>query len=132
MELKSGENVDKGCASFEEALSKTGFGMFNYTLILLVGVVFACIVFETVGVNFIIPISQCDLDMTTTDKGILSSIGFAGIILSSHLWGFLADTRGRKRIMLPCMFIAFGITFISSFAKSFWLFAFLRLLNGFL
>lgn len=118
--------------TLEDALAKTGFGKFNYILIVLTGAILGCVFLETVSINVILPVAQCDLELTTQDKGLLSTVGFIGIIVSSHLWGFLADTRGRKTIIVPTLLIAFGITIVSSFVQTFWLLIVLRFLNGFL
>lgn len=118
--------------TLEEALERTSFGKFNYGLILVTGGILGCVFLETVSINFILPVAECDLNLSTSDKGILSAIGFIGIIVSSHLWGFLADTKGRKSVIVPSLFIAFGITIISSLVKSFEVLVFLRFLNGFL
>lgn len=123
---------DDSHATLEVALSKIGFGKFNYAIIILTGAILTCVFLETVGINFILPVAQCDLNLSNQNKGILSAVGFIGIIVSSHLWGFLADTRGRKSVIVPTLIIAFVITIISSFAKSFWLMVVLRFLNGIL
>jgi MFS family permease len=116
--------------TLENALSKTGFGKFNYALIVLTGAVLGCVFLETVSINIVLPVAQCDLNLTNQDKGILSGVGFIGIIVSSHLWGFLADTKGRKAVIVPTLFMAFVITMISSFAKSFWFLVLMRFFNG--
>jgi MFS transporter, VNT family, synaptic vesicle glycoprotein 2 len=130
----SNNKVEKnvGRVTLEDALDATGFGKFNYFLILIAGTILGCVFLETVGINFVLPVAQCDLNLTNQDKGILSAIGFVGIIVSSHLWGFLADTRGRKTVIVPTLLTAFVITIFSSFAKSFWVLVLLRFLNGFL
>lgn len=131
-----------------------------------------------------LPVATCDLNLTTSDKGILSAVPFLGIICryvessvffcvhhlflggggkvieqtddylaitylessrfqkfnlvglfylySSHLWGFLADTKGRRRVIRPTLFVAFMISIVSSFAPNFYQFAILRFFNGFL
>lgn len=119
-------------ATLEEALTRIGFGKFSLILVTLTGAILGCVVLETVGINFVLPVAQCDLKLSTQDKGILSAIGFVGMICSSHLFGFLADTRGRKTVMVPTLFMAFLMTVISSFAKSFWFLVLMRFLNGFL
>lgn len=116
--------------TLENALAATGFGKFNYALIILTGAVLGSVFLETVSINFILPVAQCDFNMTTENKGLLSGVGFMGIIVSSHFWGFLADTRGRKLVMVPTLIAAFAITLVSSLTKSFWLLVFLRFLNG--
>lgn len=80
--------------------------------------------------SFVMPVAECDLDLTTQDKGILGATCFAGIISSSHLWGFLADTKGRRRIMTPTLFMAFFCSVLSSLTKNFWVFTALRYFNG--
>lgn len=96
------------------------------------GMIMSALVMEKVGITYVFPVSQCDLNLTTTEKGFLGSIGYLGIILSSHMWGYLADTMGRRRIIQPTLFIASVISILSSFAQSFYLLAALRFLNGFL
>lgn len=118
--------------NLDDAIGKTGFGKFNYFLIILSGAILGCVFLETVSINFILPVAQCDLNLENYDKAVLSAIGFVGMIVSSHLWGFLADTRGRKAVMVPTLFIAFAITIVSSFATTFWFMVLLRFLNGFL
>jgi MFS transporter, VNT family, synaptic vesicle glycoprotein 2 len=116
--------------NFEEALRRTGFGKFNYILVILSGAVLSTVLLETLGISFILPVAECDLNLSTKDKGLLSAIAFAGIIASSHLWGFLADTKGRRKVILPTLFISFFITIVSSFVKSFWIFTLLRFFSG--
>lgn len=116
---------------FEEALACTKFGKFNYILIALSGALLATSFIELTSINLVLAISQCELSLTNIDKGVLSSIGYVGIILSSHLWGFLADTRGRKAVLVPTLLMAFLCTLATSIAKPFWLITLLRFLNGF-
>lgn len=88
--------------------------------------------FETVSIVYVLPVLRCDLDVTTKQKGILAGAGFFGVLSASHLWGFLADTKGRRRVIQPTLFVAFSISLIGSFVENFYVFAALRYLNGFL
>lgn len=117
---------------FEDALKRCGFGKFNYILILLCGSLMGCGFLELTSVTFIMPVAECDLNLSTTDKGVLSAIGYVGVILSSHLWGFLSDTKGRRKTLIASLLMATLLTIISSLVKSFWLLVLLRFLNGFL
>lgn len=116
---------------FEDALEKCGFGKLNYILILVSGGLMASAFIELTAVNIILPIAQCDLNLTSSDKGTLGAIGYVGVILSSHLWGFLSDTKGRKKSLVPSLVFAFISTFFSTFTNNFWVFALFRFLNGF-
>ena len=117
--------------TFDDALQKCKFGKFNYILILVSGGLMASAFIELTSVNIILPVAQCDLNLTTSDKGILSAIGYVGLILSSHLWGFLSDTKGRRITLVSSLILAFTATFLSSFVNNFWLLVLLRFLNGF-
>lgn len=78
------------------------------------------------------PVAHCDLKLTNSRKGLLSAIGYIGMIISSHLWGFLADTRGRKKVIKPTLLIGFVVTVLSSFATDYWTMLVLRFINGIL
>ncbi|KAG5683090.1 hypothetical protein PVAND_012393 [Polypedilum vanderplanki] len=117
--------------TLEEAIAATKFGKFNCFLIALSGLILGCGCIESFCISLIIPIIQCELEMTNFHKGLLGSVGFIGIILSSQFWGFLADTRGRKKIMVPALFLASFFSFCSTLATNFWLLAIFRFLNGF-
>lgn len=117
--------------SLEDAIAEAKFGKFNYFMIFLSGLTLACGAIEATSVTLIIPIAHCELEMTNFHKGLLGSVGYIGIILSSHFWGFLADTRGRKKIIVPALLLSFFFTFCSTFAKNFWILAFMRFLTGF-
>lgn len=123
--------MNKKSYSFEDALALAGFGKFNYILIVLSGSILGASFVDIGGVNLILAISQCELELTNIHKGILSSIGYLGIILSSHLWGFLADTVGRKKVIVPALIMSFVFTAISCTAKSFWVLVLFRFLQGF-
>lgn len=70
--------------------------------------------------------------MTDYHRGILTAVSFFGIICSSHLWGYLADTQGRRCVIMPTLLVAFLLTCAASLAQNFYVFVTLRFLNGFL
>lgn len=90
------------------------------------------VIMETMGMMFIIPAAVCDLDLDLTSKGLLASISFLGVVSSSHIWGFLADTRGRRNVLLTSMMLGFLTSVLSSLAPNAWSFILIRYLNGFL
>lgn len=118
--------------SFDDAIRKCGFGKFNYIVMLVSGGLMGSAFLELTSVNLILPFAECDLDLSTTDKGILSAIGYIGTIFSSFFWGFLADTRGRRATLVPSLLLATAVTAVSSLVNNFVLLIFLRFLNGFL
>lgn len=108
------------------------FGTFNIVFFLLAGTILTAFLLEVLGISYVVAVANQDLQITTKEQGILTAVGFVGVIVSSHLWGFLADTYGRRRVIVPTLFITFVISTISSFTTSFWTITFLRFLAGFL
>lgn len=129
---RNAEENDGKIVNFDEALSRTKFGKFNYFLVILSGAVLSALLLETLSISFVLPVAEYDLDLTTEDKGILSSVAFAGIISSSHMWGYLADVKGRRSVIIVSLIVSFVFTIISSFVKDFWTFTAMRFLCGFL
>ncbi|KAJ8928319.1 hypothetical protein NQ314_019131 [Rhamnusium bicolor] len=87
-------------ANFESAIIATGFGKFNVFLMLVILPTAFSQVFESVSMSYVVPVAQCDLNLTLEAKGMLNAITFAGMITSGFLWGYLCDVTGRKRIMV--------------------------------
>ena len=63
---------------YEKSLSTIGFGRFHYFLLIVCGLANASDAIEILCVSFILPSAECDLKMTTSDKGFLSSMTFVG------------------------------------------------------
>lgn len=97
----------------------------------LSGTVLAATILETLAISFVIPVA-CDLNLNTTEKGLLSAISLIGVIMSSLLWGYLADTKGRRRVILPTLFLSFVFSAFSSLATNFQVLVVLRFFTGFL
>lgn len=109
----------------------TEIGCFNYVLWFISGLVHYAYLAELAVVSYIMPVSQCDIALSASEKGLLGSTIFLGTICSSHLWGFLADTKGRRSIIIPTLIVAFVLDVFASFAKDFYTLATLRFLTGF-
>lgn len=83
------------------------------------------------SICYVIPVA-CDLSLTPTQNGILSSVCLIGIIVSSQLWGYLADAKGRKAVIVPTLFLSFLCSAISSLGINFPFLVIMRFLTGFL
>ncbi|XP_047106035.1 synaptic vesicle glycoprotein 2A-like [Schistocerca piceifrons] len=117
--------------AFEEAVSLTGQGRFHWVLQLVCGVCLATTLVTMLSTGYALPYAQCDLRLATQDKGILNAICYIGMLCSSHLWGYLADTRGRRTVLLLTLVADSACTVLSSFSHSFWLLLIFRFWNGF-
>lgn len=117
-------------ATVESVLREVGFGSVQIQLIVIGALVLLTALNETLGTSFLLPASQCDLGLSTSDKGFLSGMTFLGVAVSSYLWGFLGDTRGRRFVILNCLVFSSLFSISSSFVKSFPMFVFCRFMVG--
>ncbi|XP_066906782.1 synaptic vesicle glycoprotein 2B isoform X3 [Halyomorpha halys] len=85
---------------------------------------------DVISMSFLLPSAQCDLELSTYSKGWLNSIIFIGMMLGAYFWGSLADTIGRRKVLIVISFMNAVCIVISSLSQSFWLFMLFRFLNG--
>lgn len=85
---------------------------------------------EMVSVSYVLPYAKCDLELSLKEQGILSGISYFGIVFSSHLWGFLADTWGRKNVMRVAAIGGFVLSLSSVFAPHKYVLILCRFLAG--
>lgn len=113
---KSGEKLDKSAATLDDAMLLSGFGMYNICHMLMSGVILLGMIMQSLALGYILPAAQCDLELTLQQRGWLSAIPFLAIILTSYFWGWLADTQGRRPVMLFSMLISAVFSAFASFA----------------
>lgn len=92
------------------------------------------VIVETFSIGYVIPLieSECKMMLSLADKGLLNGAAFAGVIISSHFWGFLADTWGRKKVIHLSSVVTFVFSFISGFSNNVWLLIVTRFMVGIL
>jgi len=59
------------------------------------------------------------------------NVAFLGMVIGSYFWGCLADTKGRKTVLIGALLMDGICGLLSSISQVYWLFMFLRFLNGF-
>ncbi|XP_017845786.1 synaptic vesicle glycoprotein 2B-like isoform X2 [Drosophila busckii] len=87
-------------ADFETAIAECGFGLFNVFIMLSALPCLMGMVFSAASISFVLPTAECDLGLSMQEKGILFAITYAGMILSAVPWGFMADTMGRRVVLI--------------------------------
>lgn len=93
-------DCESGPADFETAIAATGYGKFNFLLLLVALPCCMGTVFETTTMSYVLPSAECDLHLSLVDKGTLNAITYGGMITSAFLWGALSDMYGRKRLLI--------------------------------
>lgn len=109
-------------ADFEAAIELTGYGKFHYILLAICGLVSTSEEMDVISMSFILPSAQCDLDLNTHTKGWLNCIIFVGMMVGAYVWGSLADSLGRKRVLIVISFTNALCIIASSFSQNFELF----------
>ncbi|KAJ6643894.1 putative transporter svop-1 [Pseudolycoriella hygida] len=126
-------NKEANVASFEDALNETRFGKFHYCLIFISGIFMTSVFWEVMGINYVLPVAECDLNITSKQQyGIVSGVWFLGIIVTSNLWGFVSDTYGRRNVLIISTLAALLTSVCSSLSANLWQLVLFRLLNGIL
>jgi VNT family MFS transporter (synaptic vesicle glycoprotein 2) len=98
---ETGRPSTKECgADFETAISETGFGIFNFLLLLVTIPSILTTQFETSALSYVFPAAQCDLNLSLEDKGSVNAITYTGMIISCFIWGSLIDVFGRRKILI--------------------------------
>lgn len=108
------------------------FGRAHYRIIILCGFITFMVNTNLIGLMMVIPAAECDLELSTSDKGLLISISWIGVMVPAYMWGYLSDTRGRRKIMLISLICLNFIGIASSFAPTFIIMLVFRFLSGFL
>ncbi|WAR08208.1 SV2B-like protein [Mya arenaria] len=86
--------------SYEDALKTIGYGKFHVLLLALCGWAVSSDAIEVLSVSFMLPSAQCDLHLTSADKGLLNAIIFVGMMVGGYFWGSLADKIGRRTVLM--------------------------------
>ncbi|KAH1012406.1 hypothetical protein HUJ05_011571 [Dendroctonus ponderosae] len=116
---------------FERALESTGFGRFHFSLLAVCGLIYLNTAVGITIISFVLPSATCDFQMSSSDKGWLTAAPMFGMVIGSYFWGCLADTKGRKTVLIGALIMDGICGLLSSISQVYWLFMFLRFLNGF-
>ncbi|GBP28849.1 Synaptic vesicle glycoprotein 2B [Eumeta japonica] len=115
-EEKKTTSNKQGLCTLEEALEIAGTGRYSYVLFAISAYSLMSSVAELFGIGLLTTAAQCDLELNSYRKGLISSVPVLGIIASGHLWGYIADTNGRKFTLSMTMAGTFLMSVISSFS----------------
>lgn len=118
-------------ADFDTAVLAAECGRFHYLLFLALIPISWASSLDTANMSMILPSAECDLQLTIFHKGILNAVVYVGMVSSGFMWGYLADVRGRKSIIIYG-YLADGIcNFAAGFTQDFWTLVFFKFLSGF-
>ncbi|XP_045447530.1 synaptic vesicle glycoprotein 2B-like [Melitaea cinxia] len=101
------DNEKDTAVELDHALSVAGTGWYNIRYSLALALFLISTIIDTVGYSYILPAARCDLQMSDSQRGLIGSMPYIGIVVTSFPWGYLTDTRGRK-VMIVSSSLAAG------------------------
>lgn len=116
--------------TYEEAVEQAGFGLFQWLLLVTCGWANASDAVEILCVSFLLPTARCDLLLSSSDMGLLTASIFLGMMFGGYMWGYLADQRGRRKVLVVSLTVNGLFGGLASLAPWFWLFLLLRFISG--
>ncbi|KAG5675993.1 hypothetical protein PVAND_005849 [Polypedilum vanderplanki] len=116
---------------YEDALKEIGFGRVQIEILIASFLIISNLTNETMGISFLIPLASCEMDLSESDKGLLSGMIFIGMMIPSYAWGLLAGSRGRRKVLLLSIAGSTIFTTIATFTSNFYLFIICRFFTGF-
>lgn len=114
---------------FEDALDMTGFGKYNLLMGVVCGFMIIAMAFESLSVSYLVPASACELETTTLHQGFMAAVPVIGILATSHVWGYLADMRGRRKILQLSLVLGFVTGALAAFSPHWIVFCVLKFLS---
>jgi len=126
------ENEEPEAIPLEEALTEAGDGLYLYLVSFVAGLVLFSTLNSILAMSYVVPVAESDLSLTPFTRGLLTSMSFTGMIFSSHLFGFLSDWYGRRRIVLICSFLSAVVCILASLCPEAVSLSIFWFMNGFL
>ncbi|XP_076644453.1 synaptic vesicle glycoprotein 2B isoform X1 [Halictus rubicundus] len=114
----------------QDAVDQTGFGKFNLKVMAVCSLIFMNVAFSITSIGFILPSAACDFQMTTVDKGRLSSAPMLGMLCGSYIWGCYAAIKGRRMSLLVALLLHGVSELLASVVPIYWFFLLLKFLSG--
>lgn len=125
-----GGQSNKNQKSIDQVIDDIGMGRYQIQLLIMAGIAISCEVMELTILTFLQGCVAVEWNLSTTVKSSLTISIFFGQIIGLFIFGQLADTYGRRKIILIGwnMIIIFGM--LSSLSPNIYILIILRTLVG--
>ncbi|KAK0081744.1 hypothetical protein PV325_011636 [Microctonus aethiopoides] len=123
-------DVKEQPADFKTALSATGFGAYNFFLVLLLIPAAWANAIDLTKETFLLASAECDFQMTLIRKSLLVSAVYIGMMSSSFFWSFVTDRVQRRPLFLLGLLVDALCNIVSSLVESFYVFLLLKFITG--
>ncbi|XP_032763150.1 putative transporter SVOPL [Rattus rattus] len=114
----------------EDAVETIGFGRFHIALFLIMGSTGVVEAMEIMLIAVVSPVIRCEWQLENWQVAFVTTMVFFGYMVSSILFGLLADRYGRWKILLLSFLWGAYFSLLTSFSPSYIWFVFLRTMVG--
>ncbi|XP_032598655.1 putative transporter svop-1 isoform X3 [Drosophila grimshawi] len=111
-------------------LTLIGFGRIQFLMVFACGMSGLYTTNEVMGISSMLVSIGCDFSMTKNDLSLMASAAFLGLVVSSHYWGYQADSTGRRKIMLYSLSLTMTSSIISLSMPNFYMMLIWRFITG--
>ena len=113
-----------------DILDQAKFNSFHWTVVIWCLLIIIFDGYDLVIYGVALPLLMQEWQLTSVQAGSLASVALFGMMIGAMLFGTLSDRFGRKRIIMLCIVMFSGFTFLGGFASSPVEFGILRFLAG--
>jgi MFS family permease len=92
---------DSRSVDYEEALSASQVSARQWCILVICGLGNACDAIEALSMSYVLPV----IELSTSEKALLSSTVFMGMLAGSVAAGFAADSCGRKPVLFASILL---------------------------
>jgi MFS family permease len=111
----SSTTTKRNDTSVDEEMDRIGFGRFHIAMVSILSLANASDAVELLSVSFILPSLSKDT-FSDTDRSVLSSAAFVGMLIGGLAFGVIADIAGRRFALVTSLFISAVFTILRSIA----------------
>lgn len=116
----------------DEGITAVGCGRAQFIPLLVCALSTMADAFEMILLSFIGPMVRCEMQCTSIEEALLTTLVFVGMIFGGFVWGYLCDhpSVGRRISIIWANTLTFGAGFASAFAPDIWSLIMLRGILG--
>jgi len=115
---------------YDRALEQAGVGMFQYFILLLVGLGYFVEAAEISSTSALYPVFMKEWNAEETELAQIASLTSLGMLIGAVFMGWLSDIKGRKWVYQYSLLTSITFGFLSSYGTSPTSFAILRFFLG--
>ncbi|KDP45839.1 hypothetical protein JCGZ_17446 [Jatropha curcas] len=116
--------------TLDEALVAVGFGKFQGLVLLYAGLGLFAEAMEIMILSFVGLAIETEWGLSSSQKSLLTSVVFAGMLIGAYSWGLISDNMGRKKGLLGSTILTSGAGLLSTFSPNYISLLILRSLVG--